>query len=245
MKKTLFTNASGFILSALLFTLAIGSCSKKSAELKLAPSTDEIASAKPGSVTEVLLKVTVRDASGDKITSDGGGDYINGSQNVQATFSQAGNFQFNSQPSANPHAVAIRWLNYNIDSPSQVFTNPPVTSNLKGTFISTGRSSLQGTYVPLQNLSVNQSECICFTSGIGTDLSGNGIYGLNFHRGTEDNISSPTAYMVVTRINSTTWTMTPVGSCSPNSNIAALKDASTGNLYGYYNMPFSFTLTKL
>ena len=36
--------------------------------------------------------------------------------------------------------------------------------------------------------------------------------------------------------------VTPAGTCSPNSNVCALRNGP-GVLYGYYNMPFSFTLT--
>jgi hypothetical protein len=241
MKQNHFSFAIKFSLIALAFIFAVTSCTKKTSDIGKPVLPEEFPTAKSGSVQEVPLRVTVRDAAGDKITSDGGGDYINGSQYVQATFSQSGNFQFNCGMGGHGNSTyMVRWLNFNNDSPSQVFIDPPVTAILKGTFISTGQSSLQGTYVPLQSLAINQSECICLTTGMG------GIYSVNFHRGPVlDITNSPTAYMVVTRINSTTWTMTPVGSCSLVSNIAALIEASTGTIYGYYNMPFSFTLTKL
>jgi hypothetical protein len=69
-----------------------------------------------------------------------------------------------------------------------------------------------------------------------------------FHRQpTEDNSTTPTAYVYVTRNSETQWTMTPVpplsGGCSTISNVASLR-TNTG-LVGYYNMPFSLTLTKI
>ena len=44
-------------------------------------------------------------------------------------------------------------------------------------------------------------------------------------------------------VNPAVWTVQPVGSCSPNSNVAALRAGDGTVLYGYYNMPFFFTLT--
>jgi len=52
------------------------------------------AKGKPGTTSEVFLKLTVNDASGNKLTSDGGGDYVNGQQGVGAKFDQYGNFIF-------------------------------------------------------------------------------------------------------------------------------------------------------
>ena len=80
---------------------------------------------------------------------------------------------------------------------------------------------------------------------------GNGIvnstqsWKVSFHKGLEDVSDSPTAYAVFTRvsISPAVWTVQPVGECSASSNIAALRDASTDQLYGYYNIAFHFTLT--
>jgi hypothetical protein len=246
MKRKLFVSPLGLIINALLITITFTSCTKKATELSQERDSEEVtskANAKPSTIQEVSLRITVRDAVGDKIVSDGGGDYVNGFQNIQAIFSSSGYFQFNSQNSPNPHAGLIRWLNFDFNDPIQILTNPPSTTNSIGTFMSSGTSSLLGTYIPPQNLVVGQSECIVLTAAV----TANGInsYQVNFHRGVEDIPGSPTAYMVITRASTTTWIMTPVGSCSPNSNVAALRDASAGITYGYYNMPFSFTLTKL
>jgi len=39
------------------------------------------------------------------------------------------------------------------------------------------------------------------------------------------------------------WTVQPAGSCSPASNIAALRSDDGSVLHGYYTMSFLFTLT--
>lgn len=78
---------------------------------------------------------------------------------------------------------------------------------------------------------------------------GNGIanstntWKASFHKGLEDTQTSATVFAVVTRVSSKVWTITPMGTCSPNSNVASLRDNADNTLYGYYNLPFSFTLT--
>jgi len=39
------------------------------------------------------------------------------------------------------------------------------------------------------------------------------------------------------------WTVQPAGSCSPTTNVAALRSEDGSVLHGYYTMPFLFTLT--
>jgi hypothetical protein len=239
MKQNQLSTAFNLIASALVFTLAIASCNKKSSEFKLASSTDEIASAKPATIQTVSLKVTANDAAANNLTSDGGGDYVNGSQSVSATFDQYGNFIFNCGLGGHGNnTYMIRWFNFDFSQPIQIFIAPPVSTSERGLSMTTGFVAAY-TFIPLQNLAVGQSECVGLTTGI----SGNS-WTVNFHRTAEDVSSSPSAYAVFTRINSTQWTVSPVGSCSPNSNVCALRNGP-GTLYGYYNMPFSLTLTKL
>lgn len=242
MKQKPFNYPSRLIMSALLLTIAFTSCTKKTSDLKQTANPEEFATAsagnKPGTFPPVSLKLTVNDASGNNLTSDGVGDYVTGSQNVSAQFDQYGNFIFNCGLGGHGNnTYMVRWLNINFSSPVQVFINPPITGNDKVTGITT-ISVAAFTFIPLQNLAVGQSECVGLTGGSGAD------WVMNFHRGAEDVSSSPSAYAVFTRINSTQWTVTPAGSCSPNSNVCALRNGP-GVLYGYYNMPFSFTLTKL
>jgi len=210
-KKPPFTNVSGIIMNALLLIFVITSCTKKTNEITTTANSEEVTVAKtskPNTLPEVSLNVTVRDAAGDKITSDGGGSYISGSQSVSAIIDQYGNFIFSCGTSGHgPSATLVRWLNINFDSPIQVFINPPVTGNDKVTAITT-IAVAAFTFIPLQNLVVGQSECVGLTGGSGAE-----------------------------------WTVTPVGSCSPNSNVCALRNGP-GTLYGYYNLPFALTLTK-
>jgi hypothetical protein len=243
MKQIPLFRLSGLVANILVLAFLITSCTKKTSEINQNVSSEEVASkasAKPPGLQEVQLRITVRNATGDKITSDVAADYVNGTQNVQAIFSSSGYFQFNTQNITGKPVQ--RWLKYDFSSPSQVLITPPSTANLIGTFLSSGISSLQGTYIAPQNLALGQSECIVVT---GTVTNSTNSYQVNFHRGVEDVSTSPTSYMVLTRTGTGTWTMEPVGSCSPNSNIGALRDASAGITYGYYNLPFSFALTKL
>lgn len=229
MKQNQFSTAIKFSLGALLLIFSITSCTKKTSEAGKLAIQEEYPTAKPGTVPEVYLKVTVRDAAGDKVKSDGGGDYIHGSQNVSARFDQYGNFLFNSV-GPKPNRVTLRWFNCTFDDPIVVYITPPVTAeNNRITGISTGN----GKSMPIQNFAIGQSECIGFAGG--PDV---GEWRLNC---SGDGQSS---YMVITRISSTQWTLEPVGTCSPISNVGALRYGA-GTLYGYYRVPFSFTLTSL
>lgn len=250
MKKILFNHASTLIMSALLMTFVIVSCKKNTTDTILAPNSEEVArglSAKSNSLPQVSLKVTVNDATGYNITSDGGGEYINGTQNVQAVIDQYGTFVFNTNSATNPNTKAIRWVIYNFNNPvdpaNTYRPSPSITNNYH---FSTGGSSF-GTnpFIPLQNLGVNgnpTSECIYMGNGIYNSTT---AWKVSFHKGLEDVANSPTAFAVVTRVNLTQWTITPRGACSPIANVAALRNNADNFLYGYYNIPFSFTLTKL
>ena len=248
MKKNLFNKSVKLIMGALLLAFGIISCQKNAATTVLPSIGSDNSSSKGGSpqagkpntLPQVSLNLVVGDAAGDKIISDGGGVYKSGSQGVSAVFDQYGNFIFSCGP-ASVHGMPIRYLNFNFSDPVVVYIAPPITSgNNIADGISTIAVSPSGTFIPLQSLAITQSECIGLTGG--PNYYNHPAWVLNYHRGAEDVTTSPSAYMVVTRINSTQWTMTPVGSCSPHSNVAALRNGP-GTLYGYYTMPFSFTLT--
>jgi hypothetical protein len=237
MKKVSFYNAPIFFMTALLLLQIITSC-KKNDVVSGSDPNEQLSSAKgkPNTLPEVFLKLTVNDAAGNKITSDGGGDYINGTQSFNAKFDQSGNFILAcGSPGHGAHqGPPVRWMNINFDSPVVVYIPPPITGSDKVTGITTG-SVAAFTFIPLQNLEVGQSECVGLTGGSGAE------WVMNFHRNASDESA---AYAVFTRINATQWTVAPAGSCSPNSNVCALRYGA-GTLYGFYNMPFSFTLTKL
>jgi hypothetical protein len=235
MKRKSFTNASNLIMSALLLTCAFTSCTKKSSQLKLASSTDEIISAKPNSPQEIHLKMTVNN-SGNNITSDNLGDYVNGSQNVSLYFSTSGNLQFNN--SASPSKPTSRWLNVNLNYPLDGYSQ---RGTLQSGFISTITTLTSPNPTLIQNLNVGDTKCIGFSAGVPDGV-------INFHRNTyEDTPTSQSSYVYVTRTSATIWIMTPVppvsGGCSTLSSIAAFRSGAT--LFGYYNVPFSFTFTQI
>lgn len=241
MKRILFLRSSSIILNAMLIAFAFTSCKKQTTDV-LAAGPEEVVSAKgkPGTTAEVSLSMTINDAAGNKITSDGGGAYVNGTGNVKVVFDQYGNFMFGAASSSPRVPPMTRYLNINFDNPLSGYSPG---GNQKSNFISTITTVTSPNSTSLQNLTVGQTKCIGFSAGISTIESGV----LNFHRNsTEDIPTSPTAYIYVTRTSLTEWLMTPVpplaGGCSTISNVGALRINTV--LYGYYNMPFSFTLTK-
>src|SRR5436190_1193465 len=90
MKKITLKNATNLIMGALLLPFVITSCQKNAQAILPGNSDDASSSAqyRRTGLTPVALKVTVNDASGNKINSDGGGDYVNGSQAVSVNFDQ-------------------------------------------------------------------------------------------------------------------------------------------------------------
>lgn len=246
MKRIYFYKPPTLFL--ILILLVFVSCRKETNDIGFAPEpTDNIlgkGGPKPATYPEVSLKLTVSDAAGNKITSDGGGDYFNGSQNLRVVFDAYGNFMF-SGASDNPNVPLTRFLKYDFSDPSPLTPSPSITGIYHGNFISTGQTVTNPNNIPLQNLEINATKCIGLSAGL---LNIDGAV-VNFHRNqsTEDTPTTPTAFVYVTRINPAQWLVTPVpplsGSCSDISNVAALR-VNTAS-YGYYNMPFLFTLTKL
>jgi hypothetical protein len=245
MKRILFHQPLLFFYS-LIITFAFAACQKQTSDPVSSAISEEMATAKtgskPGTVQEVLVKVTVNDV-GNKVNSDGGGDYVNGSQAVSARIDQYGNLIFSCGTSGRgPTATQVRWLNYDFSDPLPGYS---ARASERGAYIATIKSSVaSSTFIPLQNLEVGTTECMTMAMGLYTLTEGV----VNFHRQpTEDNSTTPTAYVYATRNSETQWTMTPVpplsGGCSTISNVAALRVST--ELVGYYNMPFNLTLTKL
>jgi len=239
-------------IAAALFAIMILSCKKSSVPGIQSSNQNEaeVARAKPTSPPVISLSVTVSDATGNNITSDGLGDYINGVKNVQAILDEFGTFAFNTNSSSNPKTLASRWVNYNFNNPvDPTNTYRPNPSNTKNYHFSTGGSTY-GTnpFIPIQYLGINGnvgSECIYMGNGLSNATTS---WRVSFHKGNEDVQNGPTAFAVVTRtkikaVNGTDeWTITPVGACTSNSNVAALRSGDGTFLYGYYYIPFLFTL---
>ena len=230
-----------------LMVAACGESSPTTAAALTAPGAAQLSKGPPNSLAAVSLVVTVSDVDGMgaayNIQSDGGGAYTDGSQNVQAVLDQYGTFAFNTP--ANSRLSQVRSLKYNFNSPvdpSNTYRPSPTSTALY--HISTGASSFSP-FIPIQNLGINgnpSSECGYMGNTI---ANGTTTWRVGFHKGYEDVDTSPTAFAVFTRtrVSPAVWTVTPVGSCSPNSNVAALRSADGTVLYGYYNLPFFFTLT--
>jgi len=237
MKRILFRHRTSLILNVLMIAFVFTACNKQSSDV--IKQEEEIATAKagggkPGTVAEVPLRLSINDI-GNKITSDGGGDYVNGSQNMKVVFDQYGNLIFDNRKSQGKPAQRV--YQTNLDNPLQVIIDPGFT-NGTGNYMATTKSNQFSSFTPIQNMTVGASQCITFHGGAGQNFV------FSFHGGNEDNSASPTSFAVITRNSATEWTMTP-GSCSisANTDVAALR--LSGTLYGYYHMPFSFTLTKL
>ena len=250
MKRTILIKPS---IIALLALFCFTSCKKQTTELAAPVANEEIASAKagvnPNALPTISLRVTINDAEGNKITSDTKGDYFNGTDYVQAIFDQSGTFAFNTFAPASKvkNATVKRWITYNFNNPVDPGNSyRPSPDNSQNYHFSTGGSSY-GTnpVIALQNLGINgnpATECIYMGNGIANSTT---TWRVSFHKGLEDTQTSPTAFAVVTRVNSNVWTITPMGTCSANSNVASLRNNADNTLYGYYYLPFSFILTKL
>jgi len=205
-------------------------------------------SGKPGGPPTISLRLTVSntDALGNAsgITNDGQGDYVDGSQNVQAQLDSQGTLAFNTFTSN--RGSATRWVNYDFSRPvDPLNTFRPPQDHTRNYHFSTGGSPFSQ-WVPVQYLGTPgfpTSECGYMGNGFNADSSTN--YRVSYHKGYEDIANSPTSFAVFTRVTETpaVWTVQPAGSCSANMNIAALRSGDGTVLYGYYSIPFSFTLT--
>lgn len=245
--KIKLTAACRLIISACIIMSVIPSCNKSS-EI-LAPPDLAVASANkgnPNTLATVSLRVIVSllnsDGSECKIKSNGQGDYINATQNVQALIDQYGTFVFNTR--ASTRKAAVRWVNYTFDAPvDNQNTYRPTPSNNNNYHFSTGASAFSP-FIPLQNLGINgnpSTQCIYMGNGFSNSTND---WRVSFHKGFEDVSNTPTAFAVVTRtkISPAEWIITPIGTCSPNSNVAALRSGDGSVLFGYYILPFYFIL---
>jgi len=248
MRRILFPTPTALLANSLFIVLIFIAC-KKQPDVAAPGSPEEIAEkagSSPNSLPVVSLRVTITDV-GYGITSDGKGDYVNGVDYVQATLDQSGTFAFNTLNSNSPKTIAKRWVNYNFNSPLDPNNIYRPTPDLQHNYhFSTGGSTF-GTnpFIPLQNLGINgnpSTECIYMGNSVANSTT---VWRVSFHKGNENTADSPTAFAVATRKSTTQWTITPLGSCSPNANVASLRNDDGSVLYGYYYIPFSFTLTKI
>lgn len=239
---------AGLVLGILA---GVAACNEGSSSAERVLGAGSVPVDSKGAVTPVSLVVAVSNVDGlgnpYGITNDGQGTYVDGQQYVSAVLDQYGTFAFNTfVPPKSFRGPAVRWVNYDFShpvDPSNTFQ--PTQDHTRIYHFSTGGSGLLP-WVPLQNLGINgnpSTECGYMGNSF-SDLSET-VYRVSYHKGLEDTQTSPTAFAVFTRtsVSPAVWTVTPVGSCSANSNVASLRNDATNFLYGYYDMPYFFTFT--
>lgn len=250
VSRLLYQPANLFLTTFLLASIMLSCTKQPNDEFKQA-TVENLAQAPGGAKAgaEVPISLVIENTLGDvnstacKITSDGLGAYRNGLANMRVVIDQYGNLIFDN--TANQGKKAQRSINFNFDNPLSVVQAPPFTTTTWGGYMATIKSllleSLGTPFIRLQDMTVSSTQCVVSATGVS-----NGDFIVNFHRGpNESEANSPTSFVTVTRTSATQWVMTP-GTCniSANADVAALYNNGTG-LYGYYHMPFRFTLTKL
>jgi hypothetical protein len=235
MKKNLFISAYKLFVSALLLPFVITSCQKNAPDV-LPDNTNDVtssANARRTGLSPVALILTVNNTTGYKITSDGGGDYVNGLQNVSASFDQYGNLQFDTNPGINNKTKpnAVRWMNFTFDTPTSGYSvvyPANITTHPKGNY-----RMVTVTQTPAQSMLNNTFQTIRLGGGFADGSSTDWNFSFQYN-----NVAN-TSYATLTRIDNNTWTITG----ATNPPIARL--ISNGAVIGFYYLPFSFTLTKL
>jgi len=229
---------------AAIVLCVLAACSEPPTSPGLTPPSTVRAGRGTG-VSALPLVVTISSVDGAgnpyRIQGDGKGVYTDGIQDVQAELDVYGTFAFNTETR---NRNAVRWVSYDFSDPVDPSnTYRPTPSNLKNYHFSTGASQFSP-MIPIQNLGVNGnpvSECIYMGNSVANATT---QWRVSFHKGLEDVANSSSAFAVVTRtsVSPAVWTITPSGACSPVSNVASLRSEDSSILYGYYRLPFLFTL---
>lgn len=231
-------------ISVLLVLLILGAC-QKDIQQPADQKDSEIAGAAvkkgPPANSSVELIVTIDDASGNMILSDNGTAYTHGLSRVEAQIlSSDGNFYMNTNN--NTVKVPLRTMQFlpgsDVDLSGNrnysLRTSAPLDPNING-----------GNTVWIQNLGVGQSQLMSMRSW-GVEQQGVVEWKLLFRNGPENNSSSSTDYVRVTRTNSNpdTWTIEPAGISSPanNARLVTGNDVASGS--EYYVTPFKLTLVR-
>lgn len=242
-------------LLPLFVVLGFGACQKNVQDPVVKNTLSSISAAKLSqSNTTISLQVdvlTTTDTNGvaatTRIRSDVDGKaYLNGTDRVDAQIlSSDGNFYMNTNN--NTVRIPIRTMRFLLDpTPSlqidgkrnySLRTAPPsdpAITALNG-----------GTTYWLQNMPVTvpaYSQLMSFRVW-GDPQQGVADWRLLFRNGSENNSSSTTDYVKVTRADSKTWYIEGAGYSSPSSN--ALLTNNNGDPQGYFSVPFKLKLTRL
>jgi hypothetical protein len=195
------------------------------------PTEPSLAKAPPSTP----IAFSVDDAEGNRIRSDGGGEYVNGLQAVSATIDGYGNLDVSNTASSTPD----RRLTFDYSVPTDP-SNPFVVPTGQRWFRI--KSNKAATGAPgLTLLTVGASACygVLFAHGDGVtqvrDDFNTAAYGA-------------ATFAAVTRTSATTWEMTTTGTCGANAGWAAVvtQDVSRRNqplvFRGYWDMRTRVTI---
>lgn len=244
------------ISALMLFFYFLQGCTKQTISGPVEQMAEPSSAVKPTGLQSVSLIVELQSsytaAPGtiqSKINSDNGQQYMDGIDYVKAQIDQNGNFSFTTNASKN--SLAKRFVVYDLSDPvDPINTYSPAFGrgyyNQYNYIFTTSASQYGSTFIPLQNLLLNQSECIALTGNI----NGDGVnsifkYTVRFHATKDDLSDSPTAFAVVTRTADNEWEIEPA-SCSTPNDVGALWTGDSRNevFKGDFHLPFSFRLAK-
>ena len=231
-------------ITVMLVSLILGACQKdiqESAEQK----DLELARAKSGSPANgiIYLTVTIDNTDGNQILSDNGTAYIHGTDRVEAQIlSSDGNFYMNTNNNTIKQPIRTMQILPDADDVDlsgnrnySLRTSAPQDQSING-----------GNTVWIQNLGVTQSQVMCMRAW-GVEQQGVVEWKLLFRNGPENNNnpSSLSDYVLVTRTAVDEWTIEPAGISSPAAN-AKLVNGNDGPFgpEDYYEAPFKLTLKK-
>lgn len=234
---------TNFKLTAILLCLVLAGCietsqqslteNKSLANSLASEDSDPNARKGDGSTGQTNLSVTV-DAL--MISNDGRGAYVNGKDGISAQFvSSDGSFSLTTSTTRikNPRRLTFPdGGNYAINPNSSntyllnVFANDVHPAPYKIQDIPVGTSQVMAMRIWGSNLSGAVEFRLIFNYGIGAGYV--------------------TDKVLVTRVDSTTWTVESTDSDESNPNAtAALTGESNKDLRGYYSVPFKLILTKI
>lgn len=199
----------------------------------------------------ISLIVSIDNAAAG-LNNDGGGDYIDGVDNVSAYLSPYGFLQFNTDPAKT--GAAKRWAKWNVSDPLPGYdAQYPTWSTSYGNNIVSGISAYGPTpYVNIQDLAPGASECVTLGAGFWNVVTTNRkktttTWNVSFAYGQEQVSGSPTASALVTANADGSWTMVP-SSCgsqySLGEDVASLRKDAAAAAIGYYHVPFRVTLKR-
>lgn len=229
-------------ITALLGLLILGACQKdirQQSEQNSPVEPTSAVKAKPPANGTIYLTVTVDNTDGNQILSDNGTVYAHGMDRVEAQIlSSDGNFYMNTNN--NTVKQPIRTMQFLQDAVDvdlsgnrnySLRTSAPLDQSING-----------GNTVWIQNLAEGQWQLMCMRAW-GVAQQGVVNWKMLFRNGPENNSSSLTDYVKVTKTESNpdTWTIEPA---SP-ATIARLVNGSDFAMGSeYYVAPFKLTLVR-